>query len=379
MSVSAVSEISKDTNSWNVKRKNAERVYAEVEDYYGKKLKKSEDVKIVSCSVKAGTACTKLIKEALSSVHPEVSSRYYGCGLTIPTKLSGKKVLDLGSGSGRDCYAISKLVGETGQVIGVDMTESQLSLARRYIDYHMKEYGYKTPNISFVKGYLENLTDAGLKEEFFDVIVSNCTICLSPDKRKLLTEAYKVLKFGGEMYFSDLYADKVVPETLHDNAEMWGEGMTSALVWTDFYKLAKEVGFTQPCLVSVSPLPICDKKYREALEDIHYVSATYRMFKLPTDEEKLNFTYKGTVPEHEDQLLFDHRTVFKCHEKKCNDFKMAAILKNSRYSEDFDFEDCSNLDENEAVCYKPVNPFEYLAQLKSENRMPSPPPCSKRK
>lgn len=59
----------------NVKRKNAKRVYAEVEDYYGKKLKKSEDVKIVNCSVKAGTACTKLIKEALSSVHPEVSSR----------------------------------------------------------------------------------------------------------------------------------------------------------------------------------------------------------------------------------------------------------------------------------------------------------------
>lgn len=368
-------------DSWNVKRENADRVYSDVEDYYGKQLKKSEDVKIVSCSTKAGTSCTNSIKEALSSVHPEVSSRYFGCGLTIPTKLNGQKVLDLGSGSGRDCYAISKLVGETGQVIGVDMTDNQLSLARRYIDHHMKEFGYKTPNIKFLKGYLEDLTGAGLQNDFFDVIVSNCTVCLSPDKKKLFTEAYKVLKIGGEMYFSDLYANKPVPESVHDNAEMWGEGMTSALLWTDFYKLAKEVGFTQPRLVSISPLPICSKEYQEMLGDIQYISATYRMFKVPMKEDTLNFTYKGTIPEHEQQFTFDHKTVFKRHEKHCNDFKMATILKYSRYNENFDFEECSNSDECETAtkCQHPMNPFEYLAELKSEGRVPSPPPCSKRR
>ena len=80
--------------------------------------------------------------KAIGAVHDEVSSRYYGCGLAIPPVLDGLKVLDLGSGAGRDVYALAKLVGETGHVTGVDMTDEQLAVARQYEGWHAGQFGY---------------------------------------------------------------------------------------------------------------------------------------------------------------------------------------------------------------------------------------------
>ena len=112
-----------------------------VQDYYGKELSTSSDLKTNAC-------CTAFeypekIKKILSEIHDEVLIKYYGCGLTIPTDLKGLKMLDLGSGSGRDCYLASKLVGEDGHVIGVDMTDEQLAVANEHIDYHTKKFGYE--------------------------------------------------------------------------------------------------------------------------------------------------------------------------------------------------------------------------------------------
>jgi ubiquinone/menaquinone biosynthesis C-methylase UbiE len=82
--------------------------------------------------------------------------QFYGCGNPIPLGIEGKRVLDLGSGSGRDCYIAAALVGETGEVTGVDMTDEQLQVARANMPAFAKSLGY-TPNISFVKGYIEAL------------------------------------------------------------------------------------------------------------------------------------------------------------------------------------------------------------------------------
>ena len=106
----------------------------EVQNYYGKELQTSNDLKTNAC-------CTikiypSKIKKALSNIHDEVLSKYYGCGLTIPKKLDGMRILDLGSGSGRDCYLAAQLVGEKGEVYGVDMTDEQLKVANDHIDYH---------------------------------------------------------------------------------------------------------------------------------------------------------------------------------------------------------------------------------------------------
>src|SRR5690606_37504202 len=145
------------------------------------------------------------LKPLLGNIHPEVLSRYYGCGLVCPDQLAGCRVLDLGSGSGRDVYALAQLVGAEGEVVGVDMTEEQLAVAREHQTYHAETFGYD--NVRFVQGYIEKLDQTGLEPGSFDVIVSNCVINLSPDKDAVLKGVYNLLKPGGEFYFSDVYAD----------------------------------------------------------------------------------------------------------------------------------------------------------------------------
>lgn len=96
----------------------------------------------------------KNIQAILGQIHEDVLSRYYGCGLCIPGLLEGCKVLDLGCGAGRDCFLCQKLVGEEGEVVGVDMTQEQLEVADRYRQFHMEVFGFKTQNVTFKKVFL---------------------------------------------------------------------------------------------------------------------------------------------------------------------------------------------------------------------------------
>jgi arsenite methyltransferase len=102
-----------------------------VKDYYGKVLKSSEDLKTSACC--DGGSVPAHLEPLLANVHDEVRSKYYGCGIVVPAALQGAQVLDLGSGSGRDVYLISQLVGPSGEVVGVDMTDEQLATANSHI------------------------------------------------------------------------------------------------------------------------------------------------------------------------------------------------------------------------------------------------------
>ena len=108
-------------------------LHSEVQEYYGTEVTTSDDLKTNACCTL--TPPPKHIRSALKLVADEVQAKYYGCGLTIPDAIEGLKILDLGSGSGRDCYIASQLVGENGYVVGVDMTDEQLNVAKKYIDY----------------------------------------------------------------------------------------------------------------------------------------------------------------------------------------------------------------------------------------------------
>ena len=155
-----------------------------VQDYYGKQLAGSKDLKTDACCTT--DSMPEHLKPLFSMLHPEVSSHYYGCGLVAPELLEGASILDLGSGSGQDCYVLAGLVGERGSVVGVDMTDEQLAIAERHIEYHREQLGYAKSNVRFLKGYIEKLDELGLEDESFDVIVSNCVINLSPDKPAVL-------------------------------------------------------------------------------------------------------------------------------------------------------------------------------------------------
>lgn len=282
--------------------------HANVKEYYGKSLHSSQDLKTDACCT--DTQVPLYIKNALTDVHNEVMARYYGCGLVAPELLDGMRILDLGSGSGRDCYVLSKLVGENGYVVGVDMTPEQLEIANKYVDYHTKKYGYRKPNIEFKHGYIEKLDELGFADNSFDIIVSNCVINLSPDKEAVLREAYRVLKTGGELYFSDVYSDRRVPTELVKQPVLYGECLSGALYWNDFLNLANKIGFIDPRLVEDRRLTIDNQEIEALVGHIRFYSATYRLFKLPglenaSEDYGQAVIYKGSIPQHKKVFCLD--------------------------------------------------------------------------
>jgi arsenite methyltransferase len=279
-----------------------------VKDYYGKVLKSSEDLKTSACC-DGGTVPAHL-EPLLANVHDEVRSKYYGCGIVVPAALQGARVLDLGSGSGRDVYMLAQLVGPSGEVVGVDMTDEQLATAKAHIGWHMKQFGYERPNVRFLKGYIEKLDELGLEPASFDVIVSNCVINLSVDKPAVLRGAFDLLKPGGELYFADVYCDRRLSDSVRSDPVLYGECLGGALYWNDFLPMAKAAGFADPRLVTSKPLDIKNEPMRRKLGQAKFFSATYRLFKLNGLEAACEdygqaVVYKGSVAEQPDAFELD--------------------------------------------------------------------------
>ena len=277
-----------------------------VQEYYGQTLQSSNDLKTDACC--DVSAMPDWLKPLLANIHPEVLSRYYGCGLVCPPLLEGCRILDLGSGSGRDVYALAQLVGEKGEIVGVDMTDEQLVVAEQHREYHRQLFGYD--NVRFVKGYLEKLDELDLQPNSFDVIVSNCVINLCTDKDAVLNSIYKLLKPGGEFYFSDVYSDRRVPDAVKNDEVLYGECLGGALYWNDFITLAKRTGFADPRLVEDRPLAITDPELIEKVGPIRFFSATYRLFKDETLESDCEdygqaVIYRGTIPNHAERFVLD--------------------------------------------------------------------------
>jgi len=113
-----------------------DHIRKEVSEYYGKTLETSSDLKTNACCIAGESPYTAQEKEALKKIHPDIIKKFYGCGSPIPKGIEGATVIDLGCGTGRDCYLAAAMAGEKGHVIGIDMTDEQLDVAKKYIDYH---------------------------------------------------------------------------------------------------------------------------------------------------------------------------------------------------------------------------------------------------
>lgn len=309
-----------------------------VQDYYGRQLQTSSDLKTNACC--DISQVPDWLKPLLSRIHPEVLSRYYGCGLVCPPLLDGCRVLDLGCGSGRDAYALAQLVGRTGKVVGIDMTDEQLAIAEKHRAFHIEAFGFD--NVRFVHGYIERLDELDLAPGRFDVIVSNCVVNLSPDKDAVLRGAHRLLKPGGEMFFSDVYADRRVPDAVHNDPVMYGECLGGAMYWNDFLRVANRNGFADPRLATDRPLEITDPELARRAGNLKFFSATYRLFKLDALESACEdygqaVVYKGTIPNHPDRFMLD-----KHHDIATGRvFPVCGntwhMLKGTRFASHFDF------------------------------------------
>lgn len=285
-----------------------------VQSYYGEVLQGSADLQTNACCTPGEMPAH--LKATLSKIHDEVLTRYYGCGLIAPQALEGMRILDLGCGAGRDVYALSAMVGEAGAVVGVDMTPAQLEVARRHQDFHAEAFGHAKSNVEFHEGFIEKLDDLDLAPGSFDIIVSNCVLNLATDKPAVLRGAQRLLKPGGEMYFSDVYADRRIPAALAEDEVLYGECLSGALYWNDFLTMARAAGFGDPRQVEQRLLTVENLELEEKVAPIRFLSATYRLFNLDGLEPACEdygqaVIYKGTVPEARHELVLDDHHVMQ--------------------------------------------------------------------
>ena len=313
-------------------------IHDEVSVYYGKTLQNSSDLKTSACCTT--TSYPPHIKSILSELHDETLSKYYGCGLTIPNELEGLKVLDLGSGSGRDCFILSKLVGKNDSVIGVDMTDEQLDVAKKHQAYHAEKFGFS--NVEFLKGNIEDLGSLNIPKNSLDLIVSNCVVNLATDKTAVLQGAFDLLKEGGETYFSDVYADRRIPQHLAKDPVLYGECLSGALYWNDFLNISKKVGFLDPRSISAEKISINDPETEAKIGLINFYSITYRLIKLPKLESDCEdygqaVRYKGTIPHSTDSFTLDDHHFFETGRIKTVCGNTYMMLKDTRFAKHFDF------------------------------------------
>ena len=311
-----------------------------VKEYYGRILERSADLKTSACCTLERMPLH--VTQALALVHEEVQAKYYGCGLVLPEALEGSRVLDLGCGSGRDCYLLAQFVGPQGHVVGVDMTAEQIAVASSHRDYHTTRFGFGRSNVEFLTGYIEQLDQLPLEPESFDVIVSNCVINLSPDKAAVLRGAHRLLKPGGELYFADVYADRRVPADVADDPVLYGECLGGALYWNDFLAIAKATGFKDPRLVADRAIEIEDPALAQAARGIHFFSATYRLFKLAELEGACEdygqaVVYKGTITHNAESFRLDNHHVMHTGRVFPVCGNTFAMLHESRFREHFEF------------------------------------------
>lgn len=338
----------KDENEFDIKNT--------VKKYYGSELKSTSDLKTGACCTT--DSIPGHVKEILPYIAEEIKERYYGCGSPIPLVLNGLNVLDLGCGTGRDSYIISKLVGEFGFVYGIDMTENQIETAKKYQHIQAERFGFKNLNTHFIHDYIENIEEH-FDENSLDLVVSNCVVNLIEDKESLLHQIFRILKFGGEFYFSDIYADRRLPEQIRKNPLLYSECLGGALYWKDFERIAKRAGFIDPRVITKRIVNISNKEINNLIGNTNFYSITYRLWKLHGLEDSCEdyghiAIYKGGIPESPFKFALDCSHIFEKDkpERVCGN--TALMLSKTRFSEYFEiignfnkhfghFENCSNL------------------------------------
>lgn len=231
-------------------------IHEAVREHYAERIKNSASC----CGPDTRTSADDNLYPAdlLTTLPESESTVSYGCGdpITLASLQPGQTVLDLGSGAGLDCFFAARKVGETGKVIGVDMTPEMLERARS------SAKRMNIQNVEFRQGYIEELP---VESSTVDVVISNCVINLSPDKAKVFAETFRVLKPGGKLAVSDIVTDGPLPDEVKKSLSAWAGCVAGAVEGKDYIGMMEEVGFTN---VSVTPVFFDKETIDSSLNDM---------------------------------------------------------------------------------------------------------------
>lgn len=233
------------------KNPNIKRI---VKDAYGKIAREGS-----SCCGPFGSCCggSSLIDTSKSMgyseedlrIVPQQANLGLGCGnpIAVASLKEGEIVLDLGCGAGFDCFLAASKVGNKGKVVGVDMTREMIQRANENARFG----GYE--NVEFIVAEIENLP---VRDNYVDVVISNCVINLSTDKKKVFSEAFRVLKEGGRILISDIVLRKSLPDLIKNSVEAYVSCISGAMRKEEYLEIIEQTGFQKLTIIDERTFPI---------------------------------------------------------------------------------------------------------------------------
>ena len=267
----------------------------------------------------------KYDQDEIGHIPKDVIDRFYGCGSPISFAYlqEGECVLDLGSGAGIDCFIAAKKVGSQGSVYGVDMTDNMLAVANRCKKTVSDNLGYNV--VTFKKGYLEDIPQ---DDSSVDLVTSNCVVNLSPDKRKVFREVWRILKNGARFVIADIVCNQDVPVSLQAHQSLWGECISGSLSEDRFISYLKDEGFIG--------IKVLKKVFWKKVEGYDFYSVIVRGFKFHASrvtKEKTNVIYLGPYKS----VVLDHGHVFFRNQIASVDSSVANQCISDAYKGSFAF------------------------------------------
>lgn len=239
----------------NTKSKSADELKETVKAKYSQISEQSSDFNASSCCGAGGSSdeVYNIMTDDYSDVKGYNPDADLGLGCGLPTEFAqveeGDMVIDLGSGAGNDCFIARHETGPTGKVLGIDFAEPMIAKARKNAE--KLEFN----NVEFCYGDIE---DMPVSDDLADVIVSNCVLNLVPDKQKVFSEIFRVLKPGGHFSISDIVLVGELPETLREDAEMYAGCVSGAIQKEEYLGHIDQLGFNQVTIQKEKPIVIPD-------------------------------------------------------------------------------------------------------------------------
>jgi arsenite methyltransferase len=260
-----------------------------VKEKYGAIAKQSKERNQSSCCGSgSGCGCSNVEFSVMSEDYTKLpgyvadADLALGCGL--PTEFAqikpGDTVVDLGSGAGNDCFIARSVVGETGRVIGIDMTEAMIEKAKS----NVTKLGFK--NVEFRLGDIDNMP---IENNIVDVVVSNCVMNLVPNKQKAFAETFRIIKPGGHFSISDIVLQGELPDDLRKEATLYAGCISGAVQKEEYLRIIKEAGFTNIVVQKDRKIEIPNEIYAKFLsvdQLIEYKKSHVGIFSITVYAEK---------------------------------------------------------------------------------------------